>query len=77
MLKQALLFLLQCLPVTIDAGTNNKALLEDKAYLGLRMPRDRSPVYDALIEEFFHAVHDIYGRNTLVQVSFPYFILFL
>lgn len=57
----------QSLPVHIDVGTNNKALREDPAYMGLRKDRDRSPAYDALISEFFAAAQDKYGRNVLIQ----------
>ena len=52
----------QCLPVTIDVGTNNAALLVDPLYFGLRQRRLRGPEYDALIDEFIEAATKLFPR---------------
>eukprot|EP00281_Chroomonas_sp_CCMP1168_P021511 CAMPEP_0206232478 /NCGR_PEP_ID=MMETSP0047_2-20121206/11437_1 /ASSEMBLY_ACC=CAM_ASM_000192 /TAXON_ID=195065 /ORGANISM="Chroomonas mesostigmatica_cf, Strain CCMP1168" /LENGTH=647 /DNA_ID=CAMNT_0053656217 /DNA_START=11 /DNA_END=1954 /DNA_ORIENTATION=+ len=57
----------QCLPVHIDTGTNNKVLLEDPTYMGLRRERERGPAYDALLKEFVEAAQAEYGRAVLLQ----------
>ena len=50
------------LPVLIDAGTNNEALLADPLYLGLRQPRAPDEQLDELVEEFVTAVQSEFPR---------------
>src|ERR1700744_4298636 len=62
-----------CLPVTIDVGTNNAALLEDPFYLGLRQLRVRGEAYDALIDEFVAAVESRYPTCCIQWEDFANF----
>ncbi|WP_376706236.1 NAD-dependent malic enzyme (plasmid) [Mesorhizobium sp. ISC25] len=51
-----------CLPVVLDVGTNNQALLDDPLYLGLRQGRVRGDEYMAFVEEFVAAVQQLYPK---------------
>ncbi|MHA8110310.1 malolactic enzyme [Lactobacillaceae bacterium Melli_B4] len=42
----------QVLPVVLDAGTNNEALLNDPRYLGNRQKRIYGPEYDQFVDRF-------------------------
>ena len=48
------------LPISLDVGTDNPALLADPLYLGHRAPRLRGAEYDALVEAFVVGVEAVW-----------------
>jgi len=58
----------QCLPITLDVGTNNEAFLDDPLYLGLERRRERGQAYDDLVEEFIAAAGEAFPQ-ALVQLE--------
>jgi malate dehydrogenase (oxaloacetate-decarboxylating)(NADP+) len=56
----------ECLPVMLDVGTNNEALLNDPLYNGLEQHRERGEKFDSLLDEFVEAAREIYP-GVLIQ----------
>lgn len=56
----------QGLPVTIDVGTENEALLNDALYIGLKQRRLRGDAYLELVDEFINAAQEVFP-GVLIQ----------
>jgi len=50
------------LPVVLDCGTDNKELLKDDLYMGLRKPRVRGKEYDDFVDTFVQSARKLYPK---------------
>jgi len=57
-----------CLPVALDVGTENQAMLDDPLYIGVKQRRLRAAAYDELVDEFIDAVQVVFPR-ALIQLE--------
>ena len=58
------------LPISLDVGTDNQSLLDDRLYLGLRKPRLRGEKYRQLVDEFVKAARAVFPEVVIQWEDF-------
>jgi malic enzyme len=61
------------LPVSLDVGTDNPALLADPLYIGHRAPRLRGAEYDALVDAFVDGVREVWPGCVIQWEDFKHY----
>src|SRR5258706_1103698 len=62
-----------CLPIVLDVGTSDQALLDDPLYQGLRQLRVRGEEHLAFVDEFVAAGEEPFPRRRLPMGGFSHF----
>ncbi|UCG33828.1 MAG: NAD-dependent malic enzyme [Phycisphaerales bacterium] len=60
----------KCLPVSLDVGTDNTALLDDPLYLGVRQRRLRNKPYFDMVEAFVMGVKQVFPHAVVQWEDF-------